>query len=488
MGFPKDFLWGGATAANQYEGGYREGKRGPATSDITQRVKSRDLKDLMSIFKPTTKADIEFALSDTEGDYPKRRGSDFYHRYKEDIALFAEMGFKTFRLSISWPRIFPNGDELVPNEEGLAFYDRVFDELKKYKIEPLVSLQHYEIPLGLTFKQNAWLSRQTIEDFDFYVKTVVDRYKDRVKHWLTFNEINVLMMTPYMPGGIVADDIAPEDMKSVCFQALHHQFLASAKAVKYIHSVDPIAKVGCMIAQSQQYYMTCNPQDVEVWLESEQVGNFCGDVQVRGAYPAFSKKFFKENNIKISMEPGDGKLLKEGKVDFMSFSYYMSSVVAHSEGEEKTTGNMMSGVKNPYLESSEWGWQIDPIGLRVLCNRLYERYQIPLYIVENVLGAHDELTIDGKVHDNYRIDYLRAHIQEMEKAIDDGVELLGYTPWGCIDLISASTSEMSKRYGFIYVDQDDEGNGTLDRYRKDSFYWYQKVIQSNGEDLEEVPV
>lgn len=482
--FPKGFLWGGATAANQYEGAYREDGRGPGSSDIAQRIGSRDLASMMDFFKPTTLADVEFALNDKDGDYPKRRGVDFYHHYKEDIALFAEMGFKTFRMSISWPRIFPNGDELVPNEKGLEFYDKVFDELKKYDIEPLVSLQHYEIPLGLTFKQNAWLSRETIEDFTFYVKTVVDRYKDRVKYWLTFNEINVTLMAPYMGGGVVADGIDEKDWNSVKLQTLHHQFLASARAVKYIHSVDPEAKVGCMVAQSQIYPETCNPLDVQEWMTSEQMSNFCGDVQVRGAYPAFTNRYLKEQQATIHMEPGDDKLLYEGRVDFMSFSYYMSSVTAHSADGEKAAGNMMMGKKNPYLEASEWGWQIDPIGLRVLCNRLYERYQVPLFIVENGLGAVDKVSDDGSIHDEYRIDYLRRHIEEMGKAIEDGVVLLGYTTWGCIDLISASTSEMSKRYGFIYVDQDDEGKGTLKRSKKDSFNWYKKVIETNGEDLD----
>lgn len=481
--FPKGFLWGGATAANQYEGAYQEGGRGPSTTDVMIKPDTRDISSLAKLFKPTMKADVEFALQDEKGNYPKRRGVDFYHRYKEDIALFAEMGFKTFRLSISWSRIFPNGDELVPNEKGLAFYDAVFDELKKYDIEPLVSLQHFEVPIGLSFKQNAWLSRQTIEDFDFYVRTVVDRYKDRVKYWLTFNEINVGAMAPFMGGGILADDIAPEDYQSAGYQLLHHQFLASARAVKYIHRVDPQAKVGCMIAQSQLYPETCNPLDAVEWMEKEQQSNFFGDVQVRGAYPSYAKRLFEKNNIKIDIQPGDDKLLMEGKVDFMSFSYYMSGIASHVVEGEKTAGNMFSSKKNPYLESSEWGWQIDPIGLRVLCNRLYDRYQVPLFIVENGLGANDTVEPDGSIKDDYRIDYLRQHIEEMAKAIEDGVELMGYTTWGCIDLISASTSEMSKRYGFIYVDQDDEGNGSLDRSRKDSFYWYKKVIATNGEEL-----
>lgn len=480
--FPKDFLWGGATAANQYEGAYREGGRGAATTDIAKRIASRDLASMMEFFKPTTKEEVELALNDTQGDYPKRRGVDFYHRYQEDIALLAEMGFKTFRMSISWPRIFPSGDDLVPNEEGLAFYDKVFDELAKYGIEPLVSLQHFEVPLGLAYKQNGWLSRKTIDDFQFYVKTVVDRYQDRVKYWLTFNEINVITMAGFMSGGFFADDIAPQDLLSANYQALHHQFLASAKAVKYIHQAAPNAKVGCMIAMSQSYPETCNPLDAQEHMLNEQTQNFFADVQVRGAYPSYTKRMFKDKGVKVDFEPGDEKLLEEGKVDFLSFSYYMSSVSAHTEGKQ-TAGNMMMGKSNPYLESSEWGWQIDPIGLRILLNRLYDRYQVPLFIVENGLGAVDEL-VDGKVHDDYRIDYLRQHIHQMSLAIEDGVELMGYTTWGCIDLISASTSEMSKRYGFVYVDQDDEGNGTLDRYRKDSFYWYKKVIETNGANLD----
>lgn len=480
--FPENFLWGGATAANQNEGAYREDGRGPATSDTAKRMMSRSLEDMMKFFAVPTKAEVEFALNDDETLYPKRRGVDFYHRYEEDIALLAEMGFKTFRMSISWPRIFPNGDETTPNEAGLAFYDKIFDLCKHYGIEPLVSISHFEVPLGLSFKQNGWLSRKTIDDYSRYVETIVDRYKDRVNYWLTFNEINVLSMTPYLTGGILADDIDLNNIPQACYQGLHHQFLASAKAVNYIHQADPQAKVGCMIAMSQFYYETCNPLDVREHMLKEQMQNFFGDIQVRGAYPNYSKRYFKENNINIHKEPGDDELLLQGKVDFMSFSYYMSSVTGAMTEGEKASGNMMMGKKNPYLEASDWGWQIDPIGLRILCNRLYERYQVPLFIVENGLGAHDTV-VDGQIHDDYRIDYLRQHVEQMAEVIADGVELMGYTTWGCIDLISASTSEMSKRYGFVYVDQDDEGHGTLDRLRKDSFYWYKKVIATNGEDI-----
>ncbi|MGT2847251.1 glycoside hydrolase family 1 protein [Streptococcus massiliensis] len=481
--FPKDFLWGGATAANQYEGGWNLGGRGPATSDTAKAVRPEDRKNFSDLMAPMTKEKVLAALNDKEGLYPKRWGSDFYHRYKEDIALFAEMGFKTFRLSIAWSRIFPNGDDASPNEEGLAFYDAVFDELLKYGIEPLVTLSHYETPINLALKYEGWKDRRVIGFFEKYVRMVMERYKDKVKYWLTFNEINIMGISGYVGGGLLFES-GKQNMQEL-YQAAHHQFVASSLAVKAAREINPNFKVGMMLARMQAYAATCNPQDVMQEIKQDHENLFFSDVQVRGKYPSYAKRFFKENGIELQIADGDLELLAQYPVDFMSFSYYMSSVAraVDTDADEKTAGNFSLGEKNPYLEASDWGWQIDPVGLRITLNKLYDRYQVPLFIVENGLGALDKVEADGSIHDDYRIDYLKAHIEQMYEAIEDGVELMGYTPWGCIDLVSASTSEMSKRYGFIYVDADDEGNGSYDRSRKDSFYWYKEVIASNGANI-----
>jgi len=479
-GFPKDFLWGGATAANQFEGGYREGGKGLSTADV------------MTGGTHTTPRRITPELE--EGIYyPSHEAIDFYHHYKEDIKLFGEMGFKTFRLSINWSRIFPNGDDATPSEEGLKFYDDVFAELKKYNIEPLVTISHYETPFGLTKKYNGWASREVIDCYVRYCETIFNRYKDVVKYWLTFNEINCLTMPfgAFMGGGILlngggelAFDKETDDSKQIRFQALHHQFIASAKAVKLGHEINKDFKIGCMIAYMTTYPYTCNPEDIFLAQERDNLNNFlCSDVQIRGEYPGFAKRFFRENNIEIQMEENDEQILKEGCVDFYTFSYYMSNCSSNDPELERTSGNILGGVKNPYLKASDWGWQIDPKGLRWTLNNIYNRYQIPLMVVENGLGAVDEIEADGSINDDYRIDYLREHIKEMKEAINDGVDLIGYTPWGCIDLVSASTGEMKKRYGFIYVNKDNDGNGDLSRSKKNSFYWYKNVIESNGEIL-----
>ncbi|MER2058628.1 MAG: 6-phospho-beta-glucosidase [Niallia sp.] len=480
-GFPEGFLWGGATAANQLEGAYNEGGKGLSIFDMVTFVPKEERgNDIEMDVK--SKVELETLLAGKGGDnFPKRRGIDFYHRYKEDIALFAEMGFKTFRMSISWPRIFPNGDDLEPNEEGLAFYDKVFDELAKYEIEPLVTLSHYEIPLNLVQKYNGWVDRQLVDFFVHYAETVFNRYKDKVKYWLTFNEINISTLSPYIGSGILIDEV--ENKEQAIYQALHHQFVASSRAVKACHEIIPDAQIGCMLARMEVYPETCNPDDVLAALEEDQKNLFFTDVQVRGYYPSFMLSYFEENDIQIDMLPGDEELLLQHTVDFLSFSYYMSMVASGAPDKLKEKGNFFSGVKNPYLESSDWGWQIDPKGLRITLKKMYDRYQVPLFIVENGLGAYDKVEDDGSINDDYRIAYMKAHIEQMKEAIKDGVDLIGYTSWGCIDLISASTSEMSKRYGFIYVDQDDYGNGTLKRSKKKSFDWYKQVIATNGQEL-----
>ncbi|AZS14297.1 glycoside hydrolase family 1 protein [Paenibacillus lutimineralis] len=479
-GFPDNFLWGGATAANQIEGAYNIDGKGLSSADMVAFVPKEQRTGGHAI-EITSKQIERILAGKVDARFPKRHGIDFYHRYKEDIALFAEMGFKVFRISINWARIFPNGDDAEPNEAGLQFYDNVLDELHKYGIQPLVTLAHYETPLGLTQKYNGWAGREVIDCFAKYAETVFRRYKDKVKYWLTFNEINMMPLSPFTGGGVVIDRV--ENKLQTIYQALHHQFVASALATKLCHEIIPDAKIGCMLARMETYPYSCKPEDVLKAQHGNQMNLFYTDVHARGEYPKYMDRFFEENDIALHKEPGDDEILKKYTVDYISFSYYMSLTVSDSPQNERAEGNLFGGVKNPYLKASEWGWQIDPIGLRVTLNAMYDRYQKPLFIVENGLGAYDQAEEDGSIHDTYRIDYLRQHIAQMKEAIRDGVELMGYTSWGPIDLISMSTSEMSKRYGFIYVDQDDEGNGTLKRSRKDSFEWYKRVIATNGEEL-----
>ncbi|GKU26215.1 glycoside hydrolase family 1 protein [Clostridium folliculivorans] len=471
MKMKEGFLWGGATAANQFEGGWNKDGKGPSTADMMTGGTHTSPRRITPILEEGTY-------------YPSHEAIDFYGHYKEDIKMFGDMGFKTFRMSINWTRIFPNGDELEPNEEGLKFYDDVFDELKKNGIEPLVTISHYETPFGLTQKYNGWAGREVVDCYVRYCETIFKRYKDKVKYWLTFNEINCLTIDfgAFMGGGVLVKE--GEDSAKLRFQALHHQFVASAKAVKLGHQINPDFKIGCMIAYMTLYPLTCNPDDILLAQKADQIQNMlCGDVQVRGYYPGFALRHFEEKGIDIKMEDGDLDILKEGTVDFYSFSYYMSNAVsADPAKQEEAKGNLLGGLKNPYLKASDWGWQIDPKGLRWTLNHIYDRYQIPVMVVENGLGAVDVVE-DGSINDDYRIDYLRDHIVEMEEAVKDGVELMGYTMWGCIDLVSASTGEMKKRYGFIYVDRDNDGNGDLSRRPKKSFYWYKKVIETNGEDL-----
>ncbi|MFX3617697.1 MAG: glycoside hydrolase family 1 protein [Sporolactobacillus sp.] len=478
--FPQGFLWGGATAANQLEGAWNVDGKGLTTAEVVKKATSRENFSMSDISQES----IQTAIADhSDSEYPKRRGIDFYHHYKEDIALFAEMGFKAFRLSIAWARIFPKGDEQKPNEAGLAFYDRVFAECHKFGIEPVVTISHYEMPLNLTLKQSGWANRETIAEFTKYTKVLFERYRGVVKYWMTFNEINAIQ-GGFVGTGAVDSDKSLAEKAQLRFQALHHQFVASALAVQQCHQIDQEAKIGCMLARMQTYPKTPNPTDVRAAQFQDELNLFYTDVQVRGEYPEYMNRYFKENHVSLVMAADDEATLKAGKVDYLAFSYYMSNITSADQDVTKFKDAFIAGEKNPYLETSDWGWQIDPVGLRSTLNEFWDRYRKPLFVVENGLGAVDKPTADGKVHDQYRIDYLRQHIQQMKEAIEDGVDLMGYTTWGPIDLISASTSEMSKRYGFIYVDQDDEGNGSLKRIKKDSFDWYKQVIASNGEDLD----
>lgn len=484
--FPEGFLWGGATAANQYEGGWNEGGKGVSVSDVTLFKPDVDVQDMDKQWEITSE-DIEKALKTNDVTYyPKRHGSDFYHHYKEDIKLMAEMGFKVYRLSIAWSRIFPRGDELEPNEEGLKFYDDVFDELKKYNIEPLVTMSHYEPPLAFVLEYDGWYSRKSIEFFTRYVETICCRYKDKVKYWLTFNEVDSIIRHPFMTGGLIEDHFKDEkDFENAIYQAMHHQFIASALATKICHEIIPDSKVGCMLTKLTYYPYTCKPEDVLKAQQDMRKTLAFADVQIYGKYPAYLKALYKKKGIEIKKEIGDDEIMKSYPVDFVSFSYYASSCSAEdTSGLDIAPGNTASSIKNPYLKASPWGWQIDPIGLRISMVDLYDRYRLPLFIVENGLGTADKIESDGTIQDDYRIHYMEQHIKSMYDAItEDGVELMGYTCWGCIDLVSNSTSQMTKRYGLVYVDCDDYGKGTFKRIKKKSFDWYKKVIASNGENI-----
>ena len=464
---PNDFLWGGAVAANQCEGAWNVDGKGVSTADC-MTAGSLDRRR-------------EYTDGVIEGKYyPNHDGIDFYHRYKDDIAMFAEMGFKCFRTSIAWTRIFPNGDDEAPNEAGLEFYDRLFDELHKYTIEPVVTISHYETPYNLVKKYGSWTNRKVIDFFSRYCEVIFNRYKSKVKYWMTFNEINSIASFPQTPAGIRIKEGDNKDQ--ICYQAAHYQFVASANAVKLGHDICPDFKIGMMMLFPTLYAETCKPEDQIELMEMRDVHFYFSDVQVRGYYSNKAHKFLEKKKVKLDITEEDIKVLQEGTVDYIGLSYYDSHLATTDPDKQKTGGNVFNSVKNPYLQQSDWGWPIDPIGLRIALNQLYDRYQKPLFIVENGLGAVDEIEEDGSINDDYRIDYLRKHIAEFKKAVEeDGVDLIGYTPWGCIDLISMGTGEMKKRYGFIYVDRDSEGKGTLKRMKKKSFEWYKKVIESNGE-------
>ncbi|MGB9098232.1 6-phospho-beta-glucosidase [Erwinia sp.] len=470
--FPDGFLWGGALAANQAEGASFEGGKGLTTVDVIPHGPQR--------LAVKTGLEKRFALRDDEY-YPSHQAIDFYHRYKEDIALMAEMGFTVFRTSIAWSRIYPKGDELVPNEEGIAFYRDMFTECKKYNIEPLVTLCHFDVPMHLVTEYGSWRNRKMVEFFSRYARTCFEAFDGLVKYWLTFNEINILLHSPFSGAGLAFEE--GEDQAQVKYQAAHHELLASALATKIAHEVNADNQVGCMLAGGNFYPRTCKPEDVWAALEKDRENLFFIDVQARGAYPSYTRRLFAEKGITVKMEEGDGEILKN-TVDFVSFSYYASRCASADMNENNSSAaNVVKSLKNPHVQLSDWGWGIDPLGLRITMNMMYDRYQKPLFLVENGLGAKDEINQQGEIIDDYRISYLREHIKAMGEAIADGIPVMGYTSWGCIDLVAASTGEMSKRYGFVYVDRDDRGQGTLARTRKKSFYWYQKVIASNGADL-----
>lgn len=466
----KDFLWGGAIAANQCEGAYEADGRGLANVDVLPYGEDR---------YAVASGKMKMLFPDEQHYYPTHQAIDFYHSYPEDIKLLSEMGLKCLRISIAWSRIFPTGEEDTPNEAGLRYYENVFLECKKYGMEPVVTINHFDCPIHLIRKYGGWRSRQMIPLFARYARCLFQRFHGMVRYWLTFNEINMILHLPFLGAGLVFQEGDQETQ--VKYQAAHHELVASALVTKLAHETDPDMKIGCMLASGSVYPYSCRPEDVLCAQQRSQEAYFFTDVQARGYYPEYSIKRLEREGVKLQMAPEDAKILRDNPVDFVSFSYYQSHCAKADMPDMKTLSNVDGDVKNPYLECSQWGWGIDPIGLRITLNELYDRYQKPLLIVENGFGAKDEISPEGKIHDQYRIDYLKAHIRAAMDAVDlDGVDLFGYITWGPIDLVSATTGEMSKRYGYIYVDRDDFGCGTLKRIKKDSFYWYREVIASNG--------
>lgn len=463
------FLWGGATAANQVEGAYREGGRGISNIDLLPFGEHR---------LAVAQGDKHYSDVPSGAYYPSHEAIDFYHQYNEDIALFADLGMTAYRFSISWSRIYPTGLEDEPNEEGLQFYESVIDELLKYNIEPIVTICHFDVPKGLMDEFESWKNRKMIDMYDKYATTLFNRFKEKVKYWITFNEINMILHKPFTGAGITIHE--DENREEVIYTAAHYEMVASALATKRLREIDPEAQIGSMLAAGDYYPYSSNPEDVREAQIANQENFFFLDVQSRGEYPRWSLNKFKKLGIDLDITDEDRRILRENTVDFISFSYYSSRTSkADTEGVDTNTGNAAGGVVNPYLERSEWGWMIDPIGLRVVMNTIWDRYQKPLFLVENGLGARDVLEADDAIHDDYRIEYLKEHIDVIQTTIEeDGIPLLGYTMWSVIDLVSSSGGEMGKRYGLIYVDKDDQGDGTLRRIKKDSYYWFKDLIES----------
>lgn len=474
--FPKEFLWGGAVAACQIEGAYDVDGRGLSTSDLRAYDKNLDRTSIAQEGGDTL-AGIKAALKDTTSYFPKRHGIDFYHTYKEDLALMKELGLKAFRTSISWSRIFPNGDELEPNEKGLQFYDRLIDEIIKNGMEPIITMSHYDIPIHLVIEYGGFANRKMIEFFVRYAKVLLERFKGKVKYWIVCNQINLVPTVNFGSLGLYDDQA--ENMEELMYKAVHNQFVAGAKIVELARKIDPEALMGTMVADGTMYPATCKPEDVVLAMRKNRMQYYFTDVQLRGEYPMYALRYFEENDIHLCVENGDEELLKSNTFDFLAISYYYSKVVDST----KNTIKPFDATQNPYLKPTPWEWRADPLGFYNTLSQYWDRYQKPLIIAENGLGALDKVEEDGSIHDQYRIEYLKLHIEQLKECIKDGVDIFGYLSWGPIDIVSSSSAEMSKRYGYIYVDLDDFGQGTGKRSKKDSFYWYQNVINSNGEQL-----
>ncbi|WP_285110253.1 glycoside hydrolase family 1 protein [Pediococcus sp. AC40] len=466
--FPKDFLWGGAIAANQAEGAWDVDEKGIALSDV---IRGGIIKGKLD----------QYIYPDKY--YPSHEAIDFYHRYHEDLKLMAGMGFNCFRTSIAWSRIFPTGEETQPNEKGLAYYREMFTTMKELKMKPVVTISHYETPLHLVNKYNGWESKKLIPLFERYCKALFENFGDLVPYWMTFNEMNNVHTIPFAAAAIRLHGDENHQLQQK-YQAAHNMFVANAKAVKLAKRIMPKAHMGIMLSLSGAvlYPATTKPDDVLATMNLQRRSLFFADVQLQGKYPRYFERICKEHHLNLDRTQEELQLINDYTSDFLGFSYYRSSVYAAGESQKGGTGGLL-GLENKYLKKSDWGWPIDPQGLRYLCNILEDRYHKPMFIVENGLGAEDKISDDGKIYDSYRIEYLKDHLKVIDEAIKDGCEIIGYTWWGPIDIVSAGTGEMKKRYGFIYVDKDNNGNGTLKRMKKESYNVYKEIISTNGKSL-----
>lgn len=489
----RTLLWGGATASSQYEGAYAAGGKGLDTQDCRPYLPRTS--NATTETRLLTQAVINTARASAHADtpasaqpfsfYPFRTGSDGYHHLEEDITLLAELGIDIYRFSISWARLFPTGDESEPNPAGLAYYDRVFSAVRAAGMKVFLTLTHYAMPLAIVEDHGGWTQRDTIERYVRFARVVFERWGDTIDYYLPFNEINAGYFSPWNGVGLPKPEAGPYD-QSLVFQSLHHQFVASARVIELQRRIAPHCQSGCMVADFCYYPHTCSPEDNLATVRAEQVNQWLAvDVLARGFYPSYIDRFFAEEGISITVMPDDLDLLTRYTCDFVSISYYQSSVYSTDETAEQTAGNLVSSVKNPYLAATDWGWQIDPVGLRTALNKLYDRVQKPIFISENGMGSRDALArdTDGNpcVHDPYRTDYLARHFEQIDEAVRDGVDLIGYIMWGVIDIVSAGSCEMEKRYGVVYVDADNEGCGTYNRFKKDSFAWYQRFIATYHE-------
>ncbi|MBP1046288.1 glycoside hydrolase family 1 protein [Enterococcus sp. BWM-S5] len=474
---PKDFLWGGAIAANQAEGAFQVAGKGISLADLHKYYPDKSNEEISADqHKGMSLADVKENLADQKGYYPKRHGIDFYHTYEQDLELLSEMGFKNFRTSIDWTRIFPTGEETEPSEAGLAYYDRLIDKIIALGMEPIITILHYETPVEITLNYGGWNNRKVIDLFVKYGKVVLDRYKDKVKYWIVINQINLIQFEPFNSTAIPYDTVA--NYEEASYQAVHNQFVASAKLVEFAHEINPEMQIGTMVADCTAYPFSCNPDDVILAMKRNRMEYFYTDVQFNGDYPQYALNYFAENDIAIEITEEDRRLLKNNTMDYLAISYYYSQMVDAA----KNTLNPSSVTPNPNLKANPWGWAVDPQGLYNSLSQYWDRYHKAIIVAENGFGMYDKLE-DGTVHDDYRIDYLSQHIAAMKRAMYDGVEVIAYCAWGPIDIVSCSSAQMEKRYGFIYVDLDNEGNGSGERIKKDSFHWYKKVIESNGEVL-----
>lgn len=477
--FPKNFLWGGAQAASQADGAYREDGKGLNSSDVQPFLKGLSNEEIQKIeVQGMTLAQAKAGVTDQEHYYPKRYGIDFYHTYESDIDLLSEMGFKTFRTSLDWSRIFPNGDDKEPNVAALEHYSKMIDYLLNKNIEPIITMNHYETPLNITFKYGGWPNKDVIPMFEKFGKTLLDWFGDRVKYWIVVNQINMVQTEPWLSVGVAADQY--DNLAEALYQSTHNQMVAAAWIKSYAKTLNyPNLNIGTMVADGTVFPATAKPVDVVLALQHNRMQYMFTDVQFRGAYPKFAQNYFADHDIKLAITDAEMKLIKENPMDFLGISYYYSQMVDSTKNKYEVNDT----TPNPYLKASPWGWAIDPQGFYNTLSQYADRYGKPIIIAENGIGMYDELTEDKKVHDDYRVDYLRQHIEQVGRAIHDGTNVIAYCAWGPIDIVSCSSQQMSKRYGFIYVDLDDEGNGTGARYKKDSFTWYKKVIATNGEEL-----